>query len=70
MRRSVALALGLIALACCTTADHVPELTAGKTSAALTWSPASPPIHIRVGQTSTLLGTGEILVAGGGSSSA
>ena len=31
------------------------------------WSSALPPIRIRSGNTSTLLGTGEVLIAGGGS---
>ncbi len=70
LRRSAALALGLIALACCTTTDHGPDVVAAKASTALTWAPASTPIHIRTGQTSTLLGTGDLLIAGGGSTPA
>jgi hypothetical protein len=48
--------------------DHEATEPIGTTRAASTWGGALAPVRIRSGNTTTLLGTGELLVAGGGSS--
>jgi hypothetical protein len=75
-RRALTLAFATAATASvqCTTPDRtngterspLPEHV-GTTRAAATWGGAFAPIRIRAGNTTTLLGTGEVLVAGGGS---
>ena len=74
-RRAAALVLllvGTASLQCTSTPPDRAERAAtdrlGTTRAAATWGSASAPVRIRSGNTSTLLGTGEVLVAGGGSS--
>jgi hypothetical protein len=48
--------------------DRGPAERPSTTRSASTWGSASAPVRIRSGNTTTLLGTGEVLVAGGGSS--
>jgi hypothetical protein len=75
-RRGAALALVLVGTASleCTSSprpappDHEATEPIGTTRAASTWGGALAPVRIRSGNTTTLLGTGELLVAGGGSS--
>ena len=73
-RRALALALVMLGTASlqCTSSpaqrsDGAALEHVGSTRAASTWGSAFAPIRIRSGNTTTLLGTGELLVAGGGS---
>ena len=67
------LALAIACTASCTSSAPAPSKSdgVGTTRSAVstppTWGTASAPIRIRSGNTTTLLGTGEVLVAGGGS---
>ena len=72
-RATIAVFVGVIALVVPIGVNAAPASAAPSThgqSAANTFAPASPMSVRRIGATATLLGTGDVLVAGGGTASA
>lgn len=69
VRWSPARALALVAMVlgvhCASPSTRREEPKTEAVASAATWDSALPPIRIRTGHTTTLLGTGEVLVAGG-----